>query len=388
MRHRMVNRVLGGSCAALLVFGVGLSSPPSASAQTAARTVTATPTPPTAAVGGSHVTMKGRAGIRAGRPTQLQLLSGSRWGVAKTARTGKRGYYSVTDPVARTGVYRVVLPAVRLHGHRLKALVSPTRTFAPASELPSGQTMATGQSLTSPNGLYRLAIQPDGTLRLTKTADPTTVLWSSKAADGAPGTSTTSHPGARLVMQYAGNLVLVDPANALLWDSGTKVAGAKLVLGDNGRLSVVNGTTVLWDSVNGTNVVTPPTGAVNNAVVRAMSWVSAVVPYSQSKYYTNQFGRYRQDCSGFVSMAWGLPSSYTTRTLPNITHVISKSALTTGDILNSYDYHVVMFDAWADAGHTRYWAYEQSPGGTKHRVISYPYFSGYRPSTFIPRRLN
>ena len=43
-------------------------------------------------------------------------------------------------------------------------------------------------------------------------------------------------------------------------------------------------------------------------IARAQSWVAAQVPYSQSNYYTNQYGTYRTDCSGFVSMAWAWDS--------------------------------------------------------------------------------
>ncbi|GAA4634421.1 hypothetical protein GCM10023196_075890 [Actinoallomurus vinaceus] len=43
---------------------------------------------------------------------------------------------------------------------------------------------------------------------------------------------------------------------------------------------------------------------------RAQSWVTKKVPYSQdgSSPYCNKYGVYRRDCSGFVSMAWGLHS--------------------------------------------------------------------------------
>ena len=35
-------------------------------------------------------------------------------------------------------------------------------------------------------------------------------------------------------------------------------------------------------------------------IARGMTWVKKQVPYSQARYYRG----YRQDCSGFVSMAW------------------------------------------------------------------------------------
>jgi len=56
----------------------------------------------------------------------------------------------------------------------------------------------------------------------------------------------------------------------------------------------------------------------------AAGWVSRNLKYSQSHYAdvngdhrsSSEFpGSYRTDCSGLVSMAWGLPASYTTRDL-------------------------------------------------------------------------
>src|SRR4029077_16852710 len=41
-------------------------------------------------------------------------------------------------------------------------------------------------------------------------------------------------------------------------------------------------------------------------LTRAVTWVLQAVPYNQGRFWTDQNGRYRQDCSGFVSMAWHL----------------------------------------------------------------------------------
>jgi hypothetical protein len=101
-------------------------------------------------------------------------------------------------------------------------------------------------------------------------------------------------------------------------------------------------------------VAAPAGGAISNEdmVIRADSWVAAKVPYSQTSSYTNAYGTYRHDCSGFVSMAWHLPSSLTTVTLPNVSHRLSsKSQLQPGDILLTSG-HVVFFRNWSDAAHT------------------------------------
>lgn len=70
-------------------------------------------------------------------------------------------------------------------------------------------------------------------------------------------------------------------------------------------------------------------------------WVDANVPYDQGSCHNDAtLGNYREDCSGFMSMAWDLGQSYVTHQFdPNdpgfigITHAISWSALKPGDAL-------------------------------------------------------
>ncbi|OKJ17355.1 peptidoglycan-binding protein [Kitasatospora sp. CB01950] len=119
---------------------------------------------------------------------------------------------------------------------------------------------------------------------------------------------------------------------------------------------------------------------------RAQSWVDQKVPYSMSQYWSDG---YRQDCSGFVSMAWGLGSSQTTWTLPDFADRISKDDLQPGDVLiyNNADdpqggSHAVLFGGWADGAHTKYTALEQTRPGTTERSTPYAYWhnsSGYQP---------
>jgi hypothetical protein len=121
--------------------------------------------------------------------------------------------------------------------------------------------------------------------------------------------------------------------------------------------------------------------------VRAQSWVDASVPYSQELYFTNEYGTYRQDCSGYVSMAWGLSASLTTYSLPTVAHQISKDQLRPGDIMLRPG-HTLLFDGWANPEHTSYWAYEEQHPGTVavHHVVPYPYWSGQ--GVFRPFRKN
>ncbi len=130
-------------------------------------------------------------------------------------------------------------------------------------------------------------------------------------------------------------------------------------------------------------------------VTRARSWLDARVPYNQGKYYTNQYGTYRQDCSGFVSMALGLSSSYVTGTLPQVMHPISKDELQPGDfMLNSAagnNGHVAIFMGWTDAGHTHYRSWEENGavGYAFEQVVPYPYWPSWAGSAnYRPYRRN
>jgi hypothetical protein len=114
----------------------------------------------------------------------------------------------------------------------------------------------------------------------------------------------------------------------------------------------------------------------------AATWLNPPVPYSQSAYHNG----YRQDCSGYVSMAWQLGTSATTWTIPNYSHQIDKSQLAPGDVLLNVDEHVLIFAGWADGAQSQYWAYEQTPPQTVYHVVQYPYWPGY--GTYLPYRLN
>jgi hypothetical protein len=121
-------------------------------------------------------------------------------------------------------------------------------------------------------------------------------------------------------------------------------------------------------------------------LARARSWLTPPVPYSQTSFHTNEFGCYRTDCSGFVSMAWALPGrppsrhgGLDTAGLAAVSHPIAKDDLAAGDVLLLADgtpltRHVAIFESWTDGRRTAYWALEQLGGtGTTHRVIGYPY---------------
>ncbi|WP_372351473.1 peptidoglycan-binding protein [Streptomyces sp. KL116D] len=112
---------------------------------------------------------------------------------------------------------------------------------------------------------------------------------------------------------------------------------------------------------------------------RAKTWVAAKVPYNMDKYWTDG---YRQDCSGFVSMAWDLPGNEWTGSLATYGTRITKAQLQPGDILlfhNPADpekgSHVTIFGGWTDYTRTYYIAYEQTRPGTRKQATPYAYWS-------------
>ncbi|WP_448319455.1 peptidoglycan-binding protein [Streptomyces sp. CO7] len=112
-------------------------------------------------------------------------------------------------------------------------------------------------------------------------------------------------------------------------------------------------------------------------IERARRWTEAGVPYDMERNWADG---YRQDCSGFVSMAWDLPGNAWTGNLDDYAVRISHEELSPGDILlfhNDADpqtgSHVVIFGGWTDYTHTRYVAYEQTRPHAVRRVLDHPY---------------
>ncbi|MEN3583287.1 NlpC/P60 family protein [Streptomyces sp. ZYX-F-203] len=136
-------------------------------------------------------------------------------------------------------------------------------------------------------------------------------------------------------------------------------------------------------------VDTPPTTR-DRIIERARTWVSARVPYSMSRYW---YDGYRQDCSGYVSMAWGLTGNEWTGSLHHFGERITKDELLPGDILlfhnpanPSSGSHVVIFAGWTDDTREAYLAYEQTPPHAVGRVTPYAYWRN--SSGYVPYRYN
>jgi hypothetical protein len=114
-----------------------------------------------------------------------------------------------------------------------------------------------------------------------------------------------------------------------------------------------------YDTATSTGTIGPaaPGDAitVSQVLERAQDWINNAVPYSQTEGWEDSAagGPYRMDCSGFVSMAWGLQDSLVTSTLPGVANLIDpnitdETNLDPGDALDYTADHVVLFDSWAD----------------------------------------
>ncbi|MEU2911375.1 peptidoglycan-binding protein [Streptomyces massasporeus] len=137
------------------------------------------------------------------------------------------------------------------------------------------------------------------------------------------------------------------------------------------------------------SVAPKPTAITRTEIInRAKIWVAAKVPYSMSAYWSDG---YRQDCSGYVSMAWKLPGNEWTGSLAQYGEKISKEELQPGDILlfhNASDpeqgSHVTLFGGWTNASHTSYTAYEQARPHARRQSTPYAYWSN--SDRYVPYR--
>jgi hypothetical protein len=137
----------------------------------------------------------------------------------------------------------------------------------------------------------------------------------------------------------------------------------------------------------------PYTAATAPMMARAEEWFQAQPLYDQDTCYRAEAGYartdwndvlggchepyYRTDCSGFVSMVWGLPVSYATprhgldHDLTDVSRVIAKDELRTGDALLAWGKHVRLFDHWTNASRTTYVAYDFGATPVKHQEYTW-----------------
>jgi cell wall-associated NlpC family hydrolase len=111
----------------------------------------------------------------------------------------------------------------------------------------------------------------------------------------------------------------------------------------------------------------PATAITRSEVLaRAHTWVVKRVTYSQSARYAG----YRRDCSGFVSMAWHLGTSYTSRTIGAVAKRVAISQLRPGDAVHTPG-HVAIFVRWKNKAKRTYIAMEEAQSGRPalHHVL-------------------
>jgi hypothetical protein len=100
-----------------------------------------------------------------------------------------------------------------------------------------------------------------------------------------------------------------------------------------------------------------PPITVGQILSRGADWVTNKVPYDQQDYYSSSDlnGVYREDCSGFVSMAWDLDYSLNTNDLKSVATKVAGGlkGVSPGDAILLPGHHVFLFVAWANAKHTR-----------------------------------
>lgn len=132
-------------------------------------------------------------------------------------------------------------------------------------------------------------------------------------------------------------------------------------------------------------VAAAPDAARRAVIERALKWIDDGVLYSQSATHEG----YRRDCSGFVSMAWGLakPGTSTAGLAPyddSDSHAISWSEIEPGDAVNiraGGRHHTMLFGRWLDASHTDACVLQENHTGTPANIRAYPgsFVRGFRP---------
>ena len=203
-------------------FGVGpFSDEAQAAPGKASQTITFT-APASGTVGG-QATLSATGG-ESGNPVVFTVDATSGTGVCNVSGTN-----GTTLSYTAAGSCLIDANQVGNANYTAAAQAQQTITVGQASAVglvPSARLSA-GQSITSPNGEYRLAMQGDGNLVEYTAAG--SVVW-------ATGTNPS---GSDVVMQGDGNLVVYNGSAVALWASSTSGnPGAYLVLGDDGDLVV------------------------------------------------------------------------------------------------------------------------------------------------------
>jgi cell wall-associated NlpC family hydrolase len=196
------------------------------------------------------------------------------------------------------------------------------------TQLNSGVTLGSGDAIQSPGGAYQFDMQTDGNL---VEYGPSGALWA----------TYTSSPGAYLVNQGDGNLVVYNTTGTAIWASGTNGQGAaNLVVQTDGNVVDYKGSSAIWSTYTGGGVSKL---AASGAVAFAKKQLGK--PY---QYGATGPGSY--DCSGLTQAAYasvGVSIPRTSQQQWGQGQSVSAAALQPGDLVFYYSStapsHVAMY---------------------------------------------
>jgi len=139
-----------------------------------------------------------------------------------------------------------------------------------ATQVTGGQAIPSGQSVTSPNGLYALTMQPSGTLTVGYNAPSGAVstVWSQAGGSA----------GAYAAMQTGGDFVVLDPqASTAAFSTGTAGTGATyLAVQNDGNVIVASASgTLLWQTGTGSGTCTNPSPVTTTSATGCATLMAA-----------------------------------------------------------------------------------------------------------------
>ncbi|RKT09230.1 ricin-type beta-trefoil lectin protein [Streptomyces sp. 1114.5] len=132
----------------------------------------------------------------------------------------------------------------------------------------------------------------------------------------------------------------------------------------------------------------------DQVLARARHWAEQRVGYSWVRWWSDSAtgGGYRQDCSGFVSMAWQLKESYDTTGLFSVADRITWEQLQPGDALDigGVKGHAILFAGWTDKAKDTFRYYSESNSRTPTSAATArrgdPEIGGHPTSSYVPLR--
>jgi hypothetical protein len=170
--------------------------------------------------------------------------------------------------------------------------------------------------------------------------------------DGTPPENIPNSPGGPSGLQFITSYTYTNPGVYTIQVTGSVASGDCTFTGGDVQFSYILSTTPYPQG--------PPISA-QTMLSRGADWVAAQVPYSNSTDYSDLYGTYREDCSGFVSMMWDLDYSLSTADLasPSVTTKVTAGldGIQPGDIIlkpktKKAHGHVFLFAGWVNSAHT------------------------------------